>query len=799
MSTDGAMRAIYLITGGLFLAVAGAPALLDRDRPAAPEPALSLANDTADVPDAAREALRQGRHWRASRILREYLAHVPDPAPETILLAARAEAGLGDWRRVHSLLAGRNWLDSVGGGWGWRLLGRSELELGAWSAGDEALRHYLQVAQDAGERDRGIVAVRRAEGLAKGGDTAAALAAYRAAAALLPQIADWIAIAAAGTAAAVGDTAAVRDWLSRTDQGLAEEWGWRARMRGRRAAGDLRGALAAAEAAASRLELATRRADAWVAAGELRLLLRDTLSAKAAFRQAMQAAPGTVAGLDAARRLSGLPGATPHDRLRVGRLYLRHGNMVRGLDGLRAYLDSGTGTAEERAEVSLELGRAQFRAGRFRDAERLFLTLAEQAPGPRAAAEALFQAGRAQLRDGRGDAARATFLRTAARFPDQDAAARALFLVADLDHDADRLASAREHYRRTVAVPSDADEVGQAWMRLVGMAFTDGDAAAAAALLEEYRERFPSGRRFQQATYWAGLAYRRLAQDERARERFREARRADPLSYYGGQAAEALGEPVMRMPLESSPRRNAAVEEEVAGGLARIDLLRHLGWDSFATFEVDRLKRHLGARDGALYAMAEAYNERGLTMAGIAIGWEIYRAERVWNPRLLRIIYPFPFREIIEAEARDRGVNPYLAAGLIRQESMFNATARSPAGALGLMQVMPATGRELAREIGLQGYNPDMLQRPEINVVLGMAYLRKMLRHYDHRLTSVLAAYNAGPGRVSRWSRFPEFRDEELFAERIPFQETRHYVQVVQQNARIYAGLYGDASGALGE
>jgi soluble lytic murein transglycosylase len=790
----------YLLMGGLFLAVSSAPAVLAPTAPPASTLFPGIALDSADVPPEAREALRQGRYFRASRILREYLAQVPDPQPETILMAAQAEAGWGDWQQVQSLLSGRAWLDTVAGGYGWRLLGRSRLELGQLAEADEALRQYLRLATTAGDQDRGIVVLRRAEALSRGSDVAGALRAYAEAAELLPQIEDWIAIRAATAAAAAGDTTAVRTWLERSEPGLASDRGWRAQVRGRRAVGDHRGALTAAEAAVARIESAARRAEAWQAVGELRLMLGDTGGARTAFRQAIAAAPGSSFALDAGRSLGSLPGATADDRLRIGRLFLRHGNLERGLAGLRAYLDAGAGNAAERAEVRLELGRALFRAERYRDAEQVLLALAEQAPNSRVGAEALFQAGRAQYRQGKNDQGRATFLRTAERHPHEAAAARALFLVADLDHDAERLTSAQEFYRRTVATGSDVAEVGLAWMRLAGIAYAAADYETALRLFEEYRERYPTGRRTQQAAYWSALTYRQLGRSELAQQRLREVWRADPLSYYGGQAAQGLGEPLSRTPMEASPPRNENVEAEVAGALARLDLLRQLGWDEAATFEVERLRRHFAQRDGALYALAEAFNERGYTMTGISIGWEIYRRENIWNPRLLRIIYPFPYREIIIAEARDRGVNPFLAAGLIRQESMFNATAVSPAGAIGLMQIMPATGRALARTHGVANFAPDMLRKPELNISLGVAYMDEMLRRYQGRLTSVLAAYNAGPSRVTRWSQFPEFRDDELFAERIPFEETRSYVKVVQQNARIYAALYDDqAADRLGE
>jgi soluble lytic murein transglycosylase len=175
----------------------------------------------------------------------------------------------------------------------------------------------------------------------------------------------------------------------------------------------------------------------------------------------------------------------------------------------------------------------------------------------------------------------------------------------------------------------------------------------------------------------------------------------------------------------------------------------------------------------------------------VRVGRALQRQEGSWNDALLRLVYPFPYRAAIEREARRNNVDPYLVAGLIRQESGFDARARSPAGALGLMQIMPATGTSLARELGVTGFRTARLAEPDLNLRMGTRYLATMLARYDGRLGDALVAYNAGPTRMARWRGFPEHGDPELFVERIPFAETRGYVRIVQANTAIYRALYG--------
>jgi soluble lytic murein transglycosylase len=773
---------IYL----LFFAVAGTIAILGPRETHSAGPA-----EVQEVPAEALSALREGRFLRASLILRDYLAAHSDTTPSAILLAARAEAGWGDWERVSDLLEGRSWLSGVAAGFGWNLLGQSQIHLGQWREGSASLAQYLAIAGDGQTQEQGLVLLRRAESLTQEEKYGEAQEAYESAAKLLPQVADWINVFAASSAATAGDTAAVRERLAGVDSLLLNEWSWRTKARARQNAGDLAGALSEAERAAARVSSDSRRAEAWTLIGKLRSERGNEAGARTAFIRAMNAAQGSMAAVEAARALSEIGGLSAEDQLLIGRVYLRHGNVPRGVAGLTAYIDAGLGTAAQRAALRYDLANAQFRGGEYEAAERSLLGIASATGDRRVASDAMYTAARAQYRDGRQSVALGTLARIVSEYADQPAAVRAAYLTADLDHDDSQLDKAAVNYREAIRLAPSSDQAAIARMRLGGIAYSQGRYEDALREFDEYRATHRTGRTYQQATYWSAQALSRLGRTDEARERLLDTRRTDPFSYYGGLAGDELGDDGWAARLEPAPAPNERFDEQVERALSRVDLLREIGWEDAATFEMERVRRHFAAFDGALYSLAEALNERGFTTQGIGLGWDIYRREGAWNLRLLRIVYPFPFRNIVIAEARDRDIDPFLAAALIRQESMFNPRARSPVGALGLMQVMPATGRTLARSLGVSRFNEDMLLTPELNIHFGMAYLADQLGNYGDRLDAVLAAYNAGPTRVSRWQQFPEYEDRLLFAERIPYDETRDYVRIVQNNRRIYAALYG--------
>lgn len=648
---------------------------------------------------------------------------------------------------------------------------------------------------DTTDRARGIEAVRRARTLAESGDSDAAMEEFDRAADLLPELHDWLAIFAAEAAASAGDTAAMRRRLAATDADIRHDRGWRIEVRGFREVDDLAAAERVALAAAAEQSGAGDRASALSEAGRLRLERGDSAGAREVFGRAMRLAPGSGAAVDAARALSEFPNLGPEDHLRIGRIYLRHGNMARAIAGIGAYLESGGGTTAEREELRLELGRAHFRAGEYDRAEDSLLELADQASSASIAANALYDAGRAQYRRGDTEHGQETLLSISRRFPGEEAAARGLYLVADLDHDAKRIADARRGYLGTVAARPGLYESGLAMMRLAGLAFLAGEYRDALGVYRDYLRRFPDGRRNEQARYWSARAHLELGEDSLARERLRELRNADPFSFYGLRAGDLLGESFGTLSLGPSPSPDTAARDRVQAAMDRLDLLRDLDRDDAVAYEAERVKQRF-AGDGtpALYEVAEGLNDRGFTISGINMGWDLKRGES-WNPRLLRIVYPFPYRELVVSEARAKGLDPYLVAGLIRRESLFKRTIRSPVGATGLMQIMPETGEMLARQLGISGFQTEMLEDPEINVRMGTTYLRDLIGRFDGNLTAVLASYNAGPHRVDRWMEFPEFRDQELFGERIPYAETRDYVKIVQAHALIYRELYGsDAS-----
>lgn len=160
------------------------------------------------------------------------------------------------------------------------------------------------------------------------------------------------------------------------------------------------------------------------------------------------------------------------------------------------------------------------------------------------------------------------------------------------------------------------------------------------------------------------------------------------------------------------------------------------------------------------------------------------------SPQVGRLLYPYLYREVIERYAAAYGVDPLLVVAVIRVESKFEPNAVSRVGALGLMQLMPATAYWIAPQLGITDLTEEMILTPEINIRLGTWYLANLATEFNDNRELVLAAYNAGRGQVSSWLAEGIWSGSYEDVADIPFPETRNYVSKVRAAYNRYQALY---------
>jgi soluble lytic murein transglycosylase len=179
-------------------------------------------------------------------------------------------------------------------------------------------------------------------------------------------------------------------------------------------------------------------------------------------------------------------------------------------------------------------------------------------------------------------------------------------------------------------------------------------------------------------------------------------------------------------------------------------------------------------------------------LAGVAL-WVTVGSGGVSAPGwYARTVYPLEYESAVRASARHNGLDPALVAAVIYVESRFDPRARSPHGAVGLMQVLPETAAQIARETGGVAFVPADLEDPAVNIRYGCYFLRSVLDQFGGDVVAAVAAYNAGAGAVGEWVAAARAGGHALRVADIPYPETRAYVRSVLEARRIYRQTYGD-------
>ena len=280
--------------------------------------------------------------------------------------------------------------------------------------------------------------------------------------------------------------------------------------------------------------------------------------------------------------------------------------------------------------------------------------------------------------------------------------------------------------------------------------------------------------------YWKARAL--LAQDRTAEGQALLAALALEHHFYGQLAAEELGEGKHALLDSGGPSLDVVNEVERVPGIQRALKLYQLGLRYEGALEWRWTTRAWADRD--LLAAAEVARRAGWYERAIDT------AERTQRTHDFSLRFPTPYREVVNSYTRQLDLDEAWVYGLVRQESRFATDARSSAGAQGLMQLMPATARHVARRLGMPGYARNHATSVETNINLGTYYLRNLMDSVDNQAVLATTGYNAGLSRARAW-RADRPLEGAVYAETIPFTETRDYVRKVMSNTMYYSRLIG--------
>ncbi len=723
--------------------------------------AVSAQQSPPQTPAQRAESLwLAGRPWHAAETLLAAAAREFHVEPAFILAGAKAELHARRYDRARGLLAGQPWLAEYGDGEALAVLAEAEARLGL--AAQAAADYAAARARARGPRTA-LLAVRAGLAWEAAGEPDSAAAAYGAArAGGLAVIDPWLRVRQARV---TRDTAAAFRLLADVSPPASREVP-AARARALLVAGDSSGALEAFAQAGRALDV-----------GRLALARGDSGRARDALYGLMARAPETDdAAAAVGVTLASLPPRTAPERVALARAMKPHGAAA----DARLEVERAVRQGDSSAATLVLLGDLLAGAGRYRDAERAYRAAAKDAAlGPLAIYRRARVLGR--LGDPGAHEALAGF---AQAYPGDTAAPTALYVLGDVLADRGDWAGAAQWFGELVArYPADV-RASLARFRLAAQALRRELFDSAAALYQA--EVAAAAPQRTAARFWLGRLALSRGDTATAEATWTALAHEDSIGYYGLRARREVALPPLRLAAPPLP----APPPAVATSLARLDTLVLAGLDTAAEAEVRTILGRAPQQDvDALLAWSDGLAVRGFGPAAVRLGWQA-SLKAPGDPRVLRAIFPWPNRAAVQAEAAEFGVDPFLFVAIVRQESVFDAEALSPAGARGLAQLTPGTAALTARGLDVTFY-PDWITVPDLNLHLGAAHLDELLRRFGGRADAAVAAYNAGVAPVTRWLARDGAADADQFIELIPYQETRGYVRSVLRNREVYRALYG--------
>jgi soluble lytic murein transglycosylase len=588
-------------------------------------------------------------------------------------------------------------------------------------------------------------------------------------------------LGAARAALRAGDASAAAD-LGRPPAGASPAAAARLRLARAEAllrTGDARGAAVIARVLVRGEHSDEVVAESWWLLGRASASSGDLAAARSAYAMVWWGIPGNTHAGDAGRELRALasgrdPAPTSEARAARGlRLLARW--APREAEGELASAVKGALPPDLAREAWHQLGI-------LRLGSRSAVAALQQAVRlPTARDQSLFWLGLAWLRIGRSAEASATWSALRQRYPDSPWNGRALFTQGRLAEARGQWGHADGLYLQVIDRYPQSPRADEARWRRAWMRLQRGLGAEADALFLRYATSSPGSPRAAAHLYWAS---RTAGQAQRSPgPLLRQVAERYPLTFYGQRARARLAlPPVAQVPSRErrdlDPNRFHPAYEELAA----------LGFDAEAREEIaSQLTDDAPAavRDAA----AELYARAGETAKSISaiqpLVDEALYGGRELDGTLWRLAYPRAFWPLVAREADRSGVDPLLVLAVIREESRFDPRAVSPAEAVGLMQLLPATAQ------GVLGRRtaPAALTDPAVNIRAGTAYLAGLLRRFQGTVPLAVGAYNAGPGALRRHAALAR-SDVDRFVEELPYAETRAYVQRVMQTYGIYRWLY---------
>jgi len=418
---------------------------------------------------------------------------------------------------------------------------------------------------------------------------------------------------------------------------------------------------------------------------------------------------------------------------------------------------------------------------------------------------AKFNIGRNLWNLGKPIAGAKYFKEVANEKPSSERAIKALFFLGKIYEERKNYSKALKTYKTTLNKYS-FDYYGQwAGWRLGWINYINGKFKKAFERFQDVVQRFPKGPFIEYNLYWSAKSAEKIGNKEKAHKIFMDVANLYPYTFHGIRAREKMVEAGISFPESNAQSSTAFPSINLDRALTPLEQFHHiralelseLGMDAESRIEIKQLEKSVRKNLTGVLWLSKLYHKSGAYSESLKLlqsykDFATKSGERNLPPQFWKFFFPLAYNDAVIKNSKYLKVDPHFINGIIRQESLFDRRALSPAGARGLMQIMPATGKNLYPKTKQKiPFEADVLFEPELNISMGIKYVSQLNKRFGKNGTHILISYNAGPHILKKWlKRFGHLNDLDVFIESIPYPETRRYVKHVLRNRGIYKVLY---------
>ena len=461
------------------------------------------------------------------------------------------------------------------------------------------------------------------------------------------------------------------------------------------------------------------------------------------------------------------------------------------------------------ARATYYIGRAYHRQRKYDSALKEYNKIASLYPASGYLTRALYQSTLCYRRKGQPQLAEKHLIAFIEKYSWSALADDALYDLGWVQENEKQYDKAIASYRRLTTQYTHSDRLPRAYWRIGWIQFRNERYADCIATFKTLQKGFPHDSWAKAARFWIAKTYERQNRLKEAEAVYSEIVKANHW-YYSGAAKEhlkrlqsklaasakqeTLAIPRVRVTVDSPAWKNIGSKKT-----ARVQQLMRLKLFEDALTELEGLVKrdNSNLRDNYynLILCLEKLN-RFQQAHGYADRLSRFQPLRGKNNaipiELYRLLYPLYYTDLLQKHTTKYEIDPFFVAAMIREESRYNAEIVSYAGAIGLMQIMPATGQHIANRLKMPKFSKNMLYQPDLNVQMGTWYMKSLMDQFDNNHALVAGAYNGGPGRMRRWIKAKQIPDLDEFIEDIGIDQTRRHIKKVIDSYIIYQQLYSN-------